>query len=81
MQAHSKQKPEQSGTRKLPELYGSRLTYVRHRYDEYNRNASKRSKLSSKSFLGDPNRNGVKPSQLVQVRGAYGAVELRRKVK
>jgi hypothetical protein len=35
MQARSKlMKPGQKGTRKLVELYGSRLVCVRYRYDE-----------------------------------------------
>lgn len=79
MQARSKLKPGQKGTRKLVELYGSRLVCVRYRYDEQRRKRFKTVELIVDESPWTP--PPIKPDKLVAVRVELNEVELQRKVK
>jgi hypothetical protein len=79
MQARSKLKPGQKGTRKLVELYGSRLVCVRYRYDEQRRKRFKTVELiGGESPWASP---PIKLDKFVAVRVELNEVELQRKVK
>lgn len=79
MQARSKLKPGQKGTRKLVELYGSRLVCVRYRYDEQSRKRFKTVELIVEESQWTP--PPIKPDKLVGVRVELNETELQRKVK
>lgn len=79
MQARSKLKPGQKGTRKLVKLYGSRLVCVRYRYDEQSRKRFKTVELIVEESQWTP--PPIKPDKLVGVRVELNETELQRKVK
>jgi len=79
MQARSKLKPGQKGTRKLVELYGSRLVCVRYRHDEQRRKRFRTVELIVDESPWTP--PPIKPDQLVAVRVELNEVELQRRVK
>jgi hypothetical protein len=81
MQARSKLKPGQKGTRKLVELYGSRLVCVRYRYDEQQQKRFKTVELIVEEVPWTPKPKPIKPTTIINVRIEYGEVELGRKVK
>jgi len=76
MQARSKLKPGQKGTRKLAELYGSRLVCVRYRYDEQRRKRFKTVELIVDESPWTP--PPIKPDKLVAARVELNEVEHRR---
>lgn len=79
MQARSKLKPGQRGTKKLVELYGSRLVCVRYRYDEQSRKRFKTVELIVEESPWSP--PPTKPDKIVGVRVELNEAELQRKVK
>jgi hypothetical protein len=81
MQARSKLKPGQKGTRKLVELYGARLVCVRYRYDEIRHKRVKTVELIVEELDWTPKPKPPRPATIVQVRVAYGEIELGRQVR
>ena len=84
MQARSKLKPGQKGTRKLVELYGSRLVCVRYRYDEQRQKRFKTVELIVEETPWTPKLSKsatFKPEEIVGLKIAYGEVDLGRQVK
>jgi hypothetical protein len=81
MQARSKLKPGQKGTRKLVELYGPRLVCVRYRYDEHQQKRFKTVEIIVEEVPWTPKPKPVKPATIIAVRVEYGEVELGRRVK
>src|SRR5262245_32164243 len=81
MQARSKLKPGQKGTRKLVELYGSRLICVCYRYDEARQRRVKTVELIVEEIDWTPKPKQPRPETVVQVRVVYGEAELGRKVR
>ncbi len=78
MQARSKLKPGQKGTRKLVELYGSRLVCVCYRYDEQSRKRFKTVELIIEESPWSPPQ--IKPDKLAGVRVELNEAELQRNV-
>ena len=74
-------KPERKGTRKLVELYGSRLGCVRYRYDEARQKRIKTVELIVEELDWAPKPKQTRPTTLVDLRIAYGEAELARRVK
>lgn len=84
MQARSKLKPGQKGTRKRVELYDSRLVCVRYRYDE---RLQKRFKIVELIVEETPwipktaNRQVFKSEEIVGLKFAYGEELLKIKTE
>ena len=84
MQARSKLKPGQKGIRKLVELSGSRLGYIRYRYGEQRQMRFKTVELIVEETPWTPKTAKlapVKPEEIVGLKIAYGEVGLGRQVK
>lgn len=78
MQARSKLKPGQKGTRKLVELYGSRLVCVGYCYDERLQKRFKTVELIAEETPWIPktsNSKAFKPEEIVGLKIAYGEVD------
>jgi hypothetical protein len=79
MQSRSKLKPGQKGTKKLVELYGSRLVCVRYRYDEGSQKRFKTAEIivDEVPWMPKPPKEPV----IVDLQIAWGETDLARKVK
>jgi hypothetical protein len=78
MEARLKLKPGQRGTKKMVELYGTRLVCVRYRYDEARQKRLKTVELVVEEIPWTP---GYKPNTLVSLRIEFTELELQERVK
>lgn len=72
-------KPGQKGTRKLVELYGSRLICVRYRYDEEHQKRLKTVEIVVEETPWTP--KPIEKSATVRLRIEFKETDLQRKVK
>jgi hypothetical protein len=78
MQARLKLKPGQRGTKKMVELYGTRLICVRYRYDEARQKRLKTVELVVEEIPWTP---GYKPNSIVCLRVEFTELELQERVQ
>ncbi|HYE71734.1 MAG TPA: hypothetical protein VEF04_00325 [Blastocatellia bacterium] len=76
-----KLKPGQKGTKKLVELYGSRLVCVRYRYDEGRQKRFKTAEIIVEEVPWVPVPKQTKPPTQADVQIAWGETQLAQQVK
>jgi hypothetical protein len=81
MRAQVTRQPGQRGTKKLIELYGEQLVYVRYRYDEARQRRLKTVELIIEDIPWSPLPAPFRKTSLVGVRVGLREVELQRRVK
>ena len=81
MQARLKIKPEHRGTRKLPELYASRLICVRRRCDEQRQKRFKTVEIVVEEIPRTPKPKPIEKRAVAGLRIELEETDLRRRVK
>jgi len=76
-----KLKPGQRGTKKLVQKYGEQLVCVRYRYDEERRQRLKTVELVEEAVAWIPAPGPPAADVLMEVKVAWGEVELAREIK